>query len=97
MTFLLQMISAMMEPLGVLGYLLAGLLLPRVWLALLVSGAWAMVMQVWEWAALRAAQAAPTLDLLFPRLSVALILGLLAFLAIDPWRRGRRAARKERA
>ncbi len=93
MTFGLQMISAMMEPLGVLGYLLAGLLLPRLWLALIASGGWAVLMQAWEWAALRAAGSASTLELLFPRLSVALILALLAYLAIDPWRRGRRASR----
>lgn len=94
MTFGLQMISAMMEPLGVLGYLLAGLLLPRLWLALIASGGWAVLMQAWEWAALRADGGAATLELLFPRLSVALILALCAYLAIDPWRRGRRASRR---
>lgn len=96
MTFLLQMISAMVEPLGVLGYVLAGLLLPRLWLALLASGGWAIVMQAWEWAALRATHGAAAMELLFPRLSVALILGLAAFLAMEPWRRGRRAARDRR-
>lgn len=92
MTFALQMISALAEPFGVIGYLLCGLMLPRLWLALPGACLWALIMQVWETAQAKALHAAPVFALLFPRLSVALIVALAAFLAIEPWRRGRAEA-----
>ena len=89
MTFVLQIISALAEPFGVIGYVLCGLMLRRLWLALPVAAGWAILMQVWEMAQLSAQHAAPALVLLFPRLSAALLVALLAHLAVEPWRAGR--------
>ena len=89
MTFILQMISALTEPFGVIGYLLCGLLLPRLWMALAAALAWSLAMQVWEIAQTKAQHAMSALELLFPRLTVATLLALVAFLAVDAWRRRR--------
>ncbi len=89
MTFLLQMLSALMEPIGVLGYVLCGLFLPRLWLALPAAVAWAAVMQVWESAQARAQQGLSGLELMFPRIAVALLVSLAAFLALRAWRNAR--------
>jgi len=89
MTFILQMFSALAEPFGVAGYVLCGLMLPRLWMALAAALGWSLAMQVWESAQAKAQYAASALDLLFPRLTLATIVALGAFLAIDAWRRGR--------
>lgn len=89
MTFVLQMLSALAEPIGVLGYVLCGLMLPRLWLAIGAALAWALAMQGWEIALTRSQYGIAALDLLFPRLTLAALLALAAFLAIDAWRRQR--------
>jgi hypothetical protein len=78
MTFALQMMSALMEPVGVAGYVLCGLLLPRLWLALPAAVLWAGVMQVWEAAQTKAQHGMSAFELLFPRLVVAMLLAILA-------------------
>jgi hypothetical protein len=88
-TFVLQMMSALGEPLGVAGYLLSGLMLSRLWAALLASLGWAAAIQVWEIAQVKAQHAVPAFELLFARLTVATVLACVAFLAIDAWRRRR--------
>ncbi|MCC7047560.1 MAG: hypothetical protein IT562_12685 [Alphaproteobacteria bacterium] len=89
MTFLLQMMSALAEPLGAIGYVLCGLLLPRLWIALAASAAWSLAMQAWESAQARAQSLTSATELLFPRLTLAVLLALAAFLAIEAWRERR--------
>lgn len=86
MTFVLQMISALMEPVGVIGYVLCGLLLPRLWLTLPVAVVWAVVMQVWEAAQAKAQYGLSALELLFPRIAVALLIAILATMALEALR-----------
>jgi len=86
MTFVLQMLSALMEPIGVIGYVLCGLFLPRLWLALPAAVAWAGVMQVWETAQAKAQQGLSGLELLVPRIAVALLVAVAASLAMQAWR-----------
>ena len=83
MTFMLQMMSALMEPAGVIGYALCGLLLPRLWLSLPLAVLWAVVMQVWEAAQAKAQHGMSALELLFPRIAVALLVAILAALAVE--------------
>jgi hypothetical protein len=96
MTFALQMVSALMEPVGMVGYVLCGLLLPRLWLALPAAIGWAGAMQLWEAAQAKAHHGFSALELLFPRLAVAMIVATLLSLAVEAWRMGR-AERTRRA
>jgi len=98
-TFALQMISAALEPIGVIGYVLCGLLLPRLWLALPAAMGWAALMQVWEVAQARARHSFSTFELLLPRLAVAMAIAALLCLAMDAWRQSRadRRARRDDA
>ena len=90
MIFVLQMVSALLEPVGVVGYALSGLLLPRLYLSLPAALGWAALMQAWEFAQARALGAPPPLDLLVARPAVALAVAASCWFALDIWRQARK-------
>lgn len=89
MTFILQMVSALMEPVGMIGYVLCGVFLRRMWIALPAAVAWAIALQVWDAASERARYAVSSPELLFPRIVVALAVAAIVFYLIDSWRQSR--------
>ena len=91
MTPFLQMASALMEPIGMVGYLLCGLLLPRLWLALAGAVGWAVLMNVWDAAQEKARYAVSASELTIPRFAAALLVSAAAYYALAAWRE-RRAA-----
>ncbi|MGQ0674627.1 MAG: hypothetical protein ACT4N4_00825 [Rhodospirillales bacterium] len=91
MTVFLQMTSALMEPVGLIGYLLCGLLLPRLWLALSGAAGWAVLMNVWDAAQEKARYAVSGSELMVSRFAAALLVAAAAYYALNAWRE-RRAA-----
>jgi hypothetical protein len=96
MTPFLQLASAMMEPIGVVGYLLCGLLLLRLWLALGAAAGWAVLMNVWDAAQEKARYAVSASELTIPRLAAALLVSAAVFYALAAWRERRAAAAEPR-
>jgi hypothetical protein len=92
MTPFLQLASAMMEPIGMVGYLLCGLLMPRLWLALGGALGWAALMNVWDAAQEKARYAVSASELTIPRFAAALLVAAAAYYALAAWRERRAAA-----
>lgn len=89
MTIFLQITSAMMEPIGVLGYLLCGLLLPRLWMTLGGAAGWAVLMNVWEAAQEKARYTVSGSELMVSRFAAALLVAAAAHYALEAWRERR--------
>ena len=93
MTVILQITSAMMEPIGLLGYLLCGLLLPRLWMAFGGALGWAVLMNVWETAQEKARYVVSGSELMVSRFAAAALVAAAAYCALSAWRE-RRAAQQ---
>ena len=89
MTVLLHMTSALMEPIGILGYLLCGLLLSRLWLALCGAVGWAVLMNLWEAAQEVARFTVSGSELLVARFAAATLAAAAAHYALEAWRERR--------
>ena len=96
MTLFLQMASAMMEPIAMIGYLLCGLLLPRLWMAFGGAIGWAVLMNVWDTAQETARYAVSASELAVPRFAVALLIAAAAHYALNAWREHRAAPEQRR-
>ena len=93
MTPVLQISSALMEPFGLIGYLLCGLLLPRLWMALFGAAGWELLMNMWETAQEKARYAVSGSELMVARFAAALLVAAAAYYALSAWRE-RRAAQQ---
>ncbi len=91
MTVILQIASAMMEPIGLLGYLLCGLLLPRLWMALGGALGWAVLMNLWETAQEKARYAVSGSELMVSRFAAAALAAAAVYYALSVWRERRSA------
>ena len=94
MTVFLQTTSALMEPFGLIGYLLCGLLLPRLWMSLGGAVGWAVLMNVWESAQEKARYTVSGSELMVSRFAAALLVAAAAYYALSAWR-DRRSAQQQ--